>query len=101
MGIAGVPCPALLKSTSSRPKFSLTAANRARTASCWLTSVGTGSILPPFGSAILAVRSNSSERRPASATEYPARCSVRLTARPMPLPAPVTRAILFFEVMPV
>ncbi len=48
---------------------------------------------PPCGSAAAAVRCNSASRRPASTTEYPARCSVRLTARPIPLPAPVTRAI--------
>ena len=41
-------------------------------------------------SAMAAVRSSSAARRPASTTEYPAEFSARLTARPMPLPAPVT-----------
>src|ERR1700722_1022506 len=39
------------------------------------------------------VRSSSDARRPANTTEYPAECNARLTARPMPLPAPVTSAI--------
>jgi ADP-ribosyl-[dinitrogen reductase] hydrolase len=41
-----------------------------------------------------AVFSSSEARRPASATEYPADCNFKATARPMPLPAPVTNAIL-------
>ena len=41
MGIAGAPIPALLNSTSSRPKASLTFAKSARTDSGLLTSVGT------------------------------------------------------------
>ena len=39
--------------------------------------------------------SNSAIRRPASTTEYPCFRSARLAARPIPLPAPVTSAILF------
>src|SRR5262245_40472600 len=39
-----------------------------------------------------AVSSSVWDRRPASTTQKPAPASVRLTARPMPLPAPVTTA---------
>src|SRR5580658_1459177 len=90
----GAPMPALLNNKSRRPKTSLALANSARTASGSPTSVGTASIWLPEGAALLAVRSSSTARRPASTTEYPAPCSARLTARPMPLPAPVTKAIL-------
>src|ERR1017187_723766 len=45
--MAGAPVPALLKSTSRRPKVSRVLANSARTESGSVTSVGTGSILPP------------------------------------------------------
>jgi hypothetical protein len=45
-----------------------------------------------------AVPWSDAARRPASTTEYPAFCSATLTARPIPLPAPVTIAI--FPCMP-
>src|SRR5437016_4428978 len=90
----GALMPALLKSTSNRLKASLVRAKSARTRSGLLTSVGTGSIWPPEGFAKAAVCSSSATRRPASTTEYPADCNARLTARPMPLLAPVTSAIL-------
>ena len=57
-------------------------------------SAGATSIPPAEGCAAAAVRSSSATRRPASTTEYPAACKARLAARPMPLPAPVTSAIL-------
>ncbi len=69
-------------------------ANSAFTDSCFATSVGTVSTLPPSFDADAAVASRASARRPASTTEYPADCSARLTAFPMPLPAPVTTATL-------
>src|ERR1035437_3943796 len=94
MGVAGGVSPVLLKSRSRRPNASLILAKSARTERGSPTSVGTGSIVPPEGSPDAAVRSSSAARRPASATEYPAACKARLTARPMPLPAPVTSAIL-------
>ena len=99
IGTAGVPEPALLNRRSSLPKVSSAFANSARTASGLLTSVGTASILPPPEGASAAVFSNSAARRPASVTEYPAACSPRATARPMPLPAPVTSAIFVLFVM--
>src|SRR5690242_2322855 len=49
---------------------------------------------PPPGLAAAAVCSSCAFRRPASTTEYPASCKARLAARPIPLPAPVTTAIL-------
>src|ERR1019366_5404248 len=92
--MAGALVPALLKRRSRRPKASWVLANSALTEFGSVTSVGTGSILPPDAVADAAVRSSGSERRPASTTEYPAELSARETARPMPLPAPVTSAIL-------
>src|SRR5665213_4050354 len=89
MGTPGAPMPALLKSTSSRPKVSLVLAKSARTDSGWPTSVGTTSIPVPD-----AVCSSCAARRPARTTRYPAAHKARLAARPIPLPAPVTRATL-------
>src|ERR1017187_9516294 len=92
--MAGALAPALLKRTSRRPKPSPVAANIALTAAESLTSMGTQRILPPGTAADAPVRSSASARRPASTNEYPADPSARETARPIPLPAPVTSAIL-------
>src|SRR5579871_6188296 len=54
-----------------------------------MTNVG-----PPLGAAALAVRSSSAFRRPASTTAHPVDCNASAAARPIPLPAPVTNAIL-------
>src|SRR5580692_3892229 len=86
--------PALLKSTSNLPKDSLIVANNARTRSGRLTSVATTSNLPSDAWARAEVSFSCSIRRPASTTEYPAACNAKLAARPIPLPAPVTSAIL-------
>src|SRR6202021_2459756 len=67
---------ALLKRTSKRPNFSPVAANKARIDSGWRTSVGRASMPPPGGSAMPGVA-----RTPR-------------TARPIPLPPPVTIATL-------
>src|SRR5579863_7508348 len=91
--------PALLKSTSNRPKASLVLAKSDRTPSGLLTSVGTQSMAPPDGFSNAAVPSSFPLRRPARTTEYPADCKARLAARPTPLPAPVTSAILPLVVM--
>src|SRR5579863_4662736 len=99
MGMGGVPRPALLKSTSSRRKVARMRANSTRTSSGLLTSVGTASIRPSADPAISTVRSSSAARLPASTTEYPAAWSAKPAARPMPLPAPVTSAILEFELI--
>src|SRR5579864_1002664 len=88
MGTPGAPMPALLKSTSNLPNTSLVLAKRARTESGLPTSVGT------TRSPEDAVCSSCAARRPARTTWYPAACKARLAARPIPLPAPVTRATL-------
>jgi hypothetical protein len=62
-------------------------------------SAGTGCILPPDGIAEDAVFSSSAARLPASTTEYPAPCKAMLTARPIPLPAPVTTAIFWLVIL--
>src|SRR5579872_1657028 len=95
----GALMPALLKRTSSRPKASRVLANSAWTSSGLPTSADTASILPPEDVADAAVFSSSTGRRPASTTEYPADCRAIATLRPMPLPAPVTRAILPLVIM--
>src|SRR5689334_806670 len=102
MGIPGALVPALLNRTSSRPNISCVLAKSALTESGLLTSVGTASIFPPEDFADAAVLSSSAARRPASTTEYPADCKVMATARPIPLPAPVTSATfwLFIVLVP-
>jgi len=91
MGTSGAFTPALLKSRSSRPNVSLILTNNLRTLSGRPTSAGTQRTVPPAAPVIAAVCSSAATRRPANTTEYPAACRARLTARPTPLPAPVTR----------
>src|SRR5438105_9390913 len=86
--------PALLKSMSKRPQTSLVRANSARTEAGSLTSVGTGSSALSACWARRVVSSRGAARRPARITAYPAACRASAAARPMPLPAPVTSAIL-------
>src|ERR1700758_5152312 len=57
-------------------------------------SEGTARLLPEPPS--FAVSSSLSRRRPASTTVNPAPISASDAARPTPVPAPVTTAILFF-----
>src|SRR5438093_6052548 len=93
IGTAGAPVPALLKGRSKRPNISLILLKSARTACGLLTSVGTTSIRPSECFLSPAVFSNSWTRRPANTTAHPFSWKARLTARPIPLPAPVTSAI--------
>src|SRR5262249_47709745 len=93
IGTPGAPMPALLNSTSRRPKASLAFANRARTDCGSLTSVGTASARAPAPDSATAF-SSGSFRRPARATRYPSFNSAIDTALPMPVPAPVTMATL-------
>ena len=95
IGVAGAPMPALLNSTSQRPKVSLVLANSALTEAGSLTSVGTTRLCPLVLTPSAAVSSSLSCRRPASATANPSFISASATALPMPVPAPVTTAILF------
>jgi len=68
IGIGGAPVPALLNSTSRRPKTFLAAAKSAFTDAGSVTSVATASArLPPLPSLIAA--SSASLRRPAKTTE--------------------------------
>ena len=93
-GTGGAPMPALLNSTSRRPKLDFTVANSARIDSRFDTSVGTASACAAGGVDL--------GRRPCRASPCGGRrapgCS-RLspsaiaTARPTPVPAPVTSAI--------
>mmetsp|Transcript_4367 Transcript_4367/g.11412 ORF Transcript_4367/g.11412 Transcript_4367/m.11412 type:complete len:273 (+) Transcript_4367:168-986(+) len=94
IGTPGVKLPALLKSKSSLPNSSTVALKSALTAAGSVTSVGTTSALPPAAVTSAAVCSRPSRRRPASATAQPCAANAALTARPMPVPAPVTIAIL-------
>src|ERR1017187_7436343 len=92
--MAGALAPALVKRTSRRPKASPGAANSAPAAAGSVPGGGSERIRPPDTAADAAVRSSASARRPASTNEYPADPNARETARPIPLPAPVTSAIL-------
>src|SRR5439155_13138673 len=85
--------PALLTSRSSRPKASSVRANSALTDSGSLTSAVTTSERASVAAPSRATASSGSRRRPASTTEKPPCMSARATCLPMPVPAPVTRAI--------
>ena len=93
IGTGGAPVPALLNSRSKRPNTSWILPKSARTGCGLLTSVGTTSIRPSECFLSPAVFSNSWTRRPANTTAHPFSRKARLTARPIPLPAPVTTAI--------
>src|SRR5262249_7072590 len=92
-GTAGAPIPALLKSTSSRPKVDFSVANSERIDSRLDTSVGTANDCAPAALISPATLSSISLRRPASRRLYPALASAIDPARPTPVPAPVTSAI--------
>ena len=95
-GTGGAPVPALLNSRSSRPKASRTVSNSEATRDR-VADVGRnyGTTRDP-GLACQggAVASSCSWRRPGDDRGEPASTSARATARPIPLPAPVTSAIL-------
>src|SRR5262245_19829422 len=95
-GTAGAPMPALLKSTSRRPNVSAIFVKRVSICDFCVRSAGTTRVFE--GCAIAAVFSSSAARRPASTTLYPSEASARLTARPIPLPAPVTSATRSFAI---
>ena len=93
-GMPGAPTPALLNSTSRRPKVSLVLANSALTEAGSVTSVGTASALRPRPFTCSATASSGSLRRPLSATSNPSLASASDDALPIPEPAPVTSATL-------
>src|SRR6266403_876218 len=72
----------------------MTLANSAAIDPGSVISAETGRLLPTFSPSFL-VSSSLSMRRPASTTVNPAFISASDAARPTPVPAPVTRAILF------
>ena len=91
----GIVAPALFTSTPIGPSCSRVAATIARTAASSVTSACTATARPP--SAVISSTSDSAssaERRYEIATGWPARCRARLQARPMPVPPPVTSAVL-------
>ena len=91
-GTPGTLTPALLNKTSNRPNTSLMRAKSARTEDSSVTSVGTTSQSAAGAPDSCAVAWRASGLRPARTTAYPARSRPRAQARPMPDPAPVTRA---------
>src|SRR5882757_3263782 len=86
---------ALLTSTSSRPYSASTSFAAAATLASSVTSRITGRT-----SSSAAAGSTSSGLRPASSTVTPRPRSCATISRPMPLFAPVTRAMVLFSVMP-
>src|SRR5258706_11511167 len=72
----------------------MTLANNAAIDPGSVISAETGRLLPRFSPSFL-VSSSLSTRRPASTTVNPAFISASDAARPTPVPAPATRAILF------
>src|SRR4051794_1231614 len=82
--------PALLTSTSRRPKRSRVAATRSSRAPRSVTSVGTARAEPPSASICLAPVSRSSTERAARTTPKPSAARRAAVAAPMPRLAPVT-----------
>ena len=87
---AGSSTPALLTTTSMRPKRAFASAKQARTSSRFVTSAGSTAVSPP---ASRATSSSAARRRATSATRAPAAAKASATARPMPLDAPVTSTV--------
>src|SRR5215207_9211194 len=94
VGVWDCSTPALLNATSSRPKASTVRASAAWTSSSRVTSQVSASARPPFCSMSRAVSRTSSSGMPATATAAPSAAKARAVVRPMPLPAPVTKATL-------
>jgi hypothetical protein len=84
--------PALLTSTSMRPKRSTTDFTKASMASGWRMSTEPAMAWWPFAARASAARVTGSTRRPQRATAAPREVSSAAMARPMPVPPPVTSA---------
>jgi hypothetical protein len=84
--------PALLKAMSSRPNRPMVAEINAATAFASLMSVGITAAWRPSRAISAATARNSVSRRAANMTAAPLRAKASAAARPMPVPAPVTRA---------
>src|SRR5262249_16100855 len=89
-----VAMPALLTSTSRRPKVSTVFLNSAMIASSLVRSAGSGSASPPLALMPAATSSSSSARRATSTVFAPSAANSSAMPRPIPLLAPVTIAIL-------
>jgi hypothetical protein len=87
---SGVPMPATLSTTSSRPKRSTVAATAASTSASTVTSQCTGTTASPSSAAV----SFSAPLMSAATTEAPSRTKIRDDALAIPDPAPVISATL-------
>jgi hypothetical protein len=86
--------PALFTHASTWPKRSRARRARSATAFSSTTSVGSAIALPPAATHSSATVSSASARRAATTTPQPDSAKRRAVARPIPLDAPVTTAIL-------
>src|SRR5687768_7358292 len=86
--------PALLTRMSSRPKRSTVACTAAVAFALSMMSLAMASAVPPACSISETRASSRSFRRATTATAAPSAASARAVACPMPLLAPVTRAIV-------
>ena len=93
-GVLGCSTPALLKAMSMRPNASVGRCSAAWIASLLVTSQPTASAVPPSASIDATVSRPCSSVRSAATTLAPSRANAIAVARPMPLPAPVTKATL-------
>jgi len=87
-----VPTPALLSSTSRRPKARTAASTAVAPASGRARSTAVDATSPPVARTSATVRSSSGPRTSTSATRAPARTKSNALARPMPVAAPVMMA---------
>ena len=85
-------CPALLISTSTRPKRSSVHATKPAAASAFSRSTARATHRPPSFSIERATASTGACRRPQITTCAPSAASIRAVTSPMPVPPPVTIA---------
>src|SRR5215470_9031654 len=93
-GLVGPPSPALFTRVSILPNSFTPVATRRRTSSSWAASHTTARARPPAAVTLAAVSFTRSAERAAHTTAAPSRPKRRLSARPMPLEAPVMMATL-------
>ncbi len=86
------PTPALLTSTSMRPRSASTAATAASIEAWSVTSSSTADAEPPAARTSASRSARSSVRRAAATTCAPAAASATTRSRPIPREAPVTSA---------
>src|SRR6185295_6669780 len=93
-GLARNDAPALLTMTSSRPHSETARSTIALTWSSWRTSTATAKVRLPMSRMALATGSRCSSLRLHRATSAPARANSIAMDLPMPVPPPVTMAVL-------